>query len=239
MAWRARLGRRLRSSGLQNGRSKTCPTTAGERIAACGRVFDLPATLVTGCCACLSRLSTLGRAATASEPERSPGVATRHAPLPVNDLRHVGRVFDLPATLVTGCCACLSRPLTLGRAATQRPSPSVARSGDAARTTAGERIAACGAGLRPASDFIHGLLGLPVETIDTWSGGDTASEPERRQEWRRGTQQCVRHSMAQIAGSCGHTSAHDLAQNENRYAVGRSHAIGPTGVENVSYNGCS
>ncbi len=36
------------------------------------------------------------------------------------------------------------------------------------------------------------------ETIlDTSSGRDTASEPERRQEWRRGTQKCVRHIIAQ------------------------------------------
>ena len=37
-----------------------------------------------------------------------------------------------------------------------------------------------------------------VETLlDTSSGADTASEAERRQEWRRGTQKCVRHIIAQ------------------------------------------
>jgi len=36
------------------------------------------------------------------------------------------------------------------------------------------------------------------------SSGDTASEPERRQEWRRGTHKCVRHIIAQkVYKKCG------------------------------------
>ena len=33
--------------------------------------------------------------------------------------------------------------------------------------------------------------------LDNFVARRPASEPERRQEWRRGTQKCVRHSIAQ------------------------------------------
>jgi hypothetical protein len=53
------------------------------------------------------------------------------------------------------------------------------------------------------------------DSLDTWAGGDTASEPERRQEWRRGTQVCVAPQLPRMAKT-GHAILYVLNPNTGK-----------------------